>query len=519
MTRELPLGVQDFPTLVQEGQAYVDKTEVLYRLVSGHRAAFLSRPRRFGKSLAVSTLAALFRGKRELFDGLWIAGSDYAWKSYPVISLDLSGLRDDSPEILNDSLVEYLAFLSYELGVTPPRTESPGHVLRVLVRELAKKEKVVVLVDEYDSPLVSHLENAELTQGNRLVLQKLFAILKTLQGDLRFVFLTGVSRFSKVSLFSGLNSLTDLSLMPEFATLLGLTEKEIADKFQQEIANLAEQQGVGPEAILSQMRHWYNGYRFAQEDEVTKVYNPWSVLNYLQSGKLKNYWFSSATPTFAIKLLKERDFPVARFEKTVEAGDEIENNSDAESIDLTSLLFQTGYLTVDKYDAKTNTYCLKLPNEEVRRSLLGHLFRAFVETEQWQAKPFFRVLRQALTAGDLDRFFEKFNEVLAGVPYHLHQATEAYYHSLLYLCIRMLGFDVDAEVTTSSGRIDMIVRANSTLYIFEFKIDSSAKKAIRQIKENGYVERFKAEEGDIVLVGANFSSKTRLIEDWQQIKM
>jgi Predicted AAA-ATPase/PD-(D/E)XK nuclease superfamily len=517
MKKKLPVGVQDFPSLIKDGQAYVDKTELIYRLLHENRFYFLSRPRRFGKSLLVSTLATLFRGERDLFEGTWIAGSDYDWPVHPVLKLDFSILDGRSPEQLGDSLNRLLIREAAALGIKVAAQPRPAETLTEIVTQLSKTIPVVVLVDEYDSPLVDALTNPQLLQANRTEMQAFFKVFKTLQGQLRFLFLTGVSRFSKVSLFSGLNSLSDLSLRSDYNALLGLTEAEIINNFDSHIVDLAQKQNISTDALVTTMRRWYNGYLFAQANHTERVYNPWSLFNYLQTGQLKNYWFSSATPAFAIRLIRERNFPLANFEHPIEAGDEIEENYDPESVDLVSLLFQTGYLTIDRYESKTHTYFLRPPNEEVNRSLLTHLFRAFVQPEQWEVKPFLRQLRQALLDNNLHLFFECFNQLLADVPHQIHQPSESYYHSLLYLTVRMLGFDVDAEVSTSRGRIDMVVTTDPTLYLFEFKIDSSAKRALKQIRDNGYADRFASQDKPVTLVGASFSTKSRTIDDWQEV--
>jgi Predicted AAA-ATPase len=311
----------------------VDKTELIHRLINDEMYYFLSRPRRFGKSLLVSTLAALFRGERELFEGTWIADSDYKFPKHPVIHLDFSLVDVQSPEGLTSSLLRLLSDTMEELGVQVEVRSRPSEALVALVRALSKKQKVVLLIDEYDRPLVRHVDSRERMDSNRQVLHDFFVALKTLQADLRFVLLTGVSRFSKVSLFSGLNSLTDISLDERYATLIGLTEGEIQDQFGERVRELAGENGI------DDLRRWYNGYRFARSSTAGRVYNPWSVFNFLRQGLFENYWFESATPTFAIKLMRKQQFPLTSFEKGVRVGPEIEQNFDVDGLPVVALLF------------------------------------------------------------------------------------------------------------------------------------------------------------------------------------
>jgi Predicted AAA-ATPase/PD-(D/E)XK nuclease superfamily len=517
--KKLPVGKQDFSALMEGGFVYIDKTELIHQfLKEGAVYCFLARPRRFGKSLLVSLLQSLFRGERHLFEETWIGQSDYDWPKHPVLRLDFSRLASTFSEDLLPSLNRYLRDVARPLGVDLELRPNPGETLALLVEKLSGRNKVVILIDEYDRPIVKHMADPELMAANREALQDFFAVIKSLEDQLRFVFITGVSKFSKVSLFSGMNNLRDISLHPAYATLTGLTEQEIGHFFSDHVAKRAEERGETPTQLLEQMRFWYNGYRFARTADATKVFNPWSVISCLDSGEVENFWFTSGTPQFAIQLIREQGIPLVDFERGINAGQQIEANFDVDSLDVVSLLFQTGYLTIDEYDANTKTYRLTLPNEEVRRSLFEHLFHAISEQPPWKEQQRFLALRQDVLAGDIDRFFKRFNELLASIPYPIHIAEEKYYHSLIYLALRILGFDAGAEVMTNDGRIDMIVSTPGSVFIFEFKINGSARKALKQIKETDYPARYRGEGKALVLVGANFSSKSRSIDDWQVAK-
>lgn len=366
---KFPVGVQDFPLMRREGFVYIDKTEWIYHMMTNGVAYFLARPRRFGKSLLVSTLESLFKGERELFNGLWIDGSDYPWREYPVIRLDLSKAVSSTPEALSTSLQELLQENANKYEISGFQRPYPSFSLSALVIELAKKKgPVVILIDEYDKPLIHQLANMELVAQNREILSEFYTTIKALSQYLHRIFITGVSKFSKVSLFSGMNNLIDISLKSEYATLLGLTENEIGCYFQDTLDLIAQKRQEPLEKIREKMKFWYNGYSFSRHKKGERVYNPLSVMEFLQSGEFDNYWFTTATPTFAVKLIKKNNYFIPNLEKGIIVGKEIEASHESDIIDLPTLLFQTGYLTIDSYDKNSWTYFLKFPNEEVRRS-------------------------------------------------------------------------------------------------------------------------------------------------------
>lgn len=512
---KLPTGIQHFPTLIQEGYTYVDKTRYLYNIIQERPGCFLARPRRFGKSLFVSALEALFQGKRDLFKGLWIDSSDYSWPVHPIIRLDMSAASSENPEVLAESLKKTLSRIAAQYGIEGIDSELVKSMFDALLEELHKRfGPVVILVDEYDHPIVRYIDEPEKAGANSDFLNSFYANMKAQERYLRFIFVTGVSQFSKVSLFSGLNNLNQLSFREDCADLLGLTEKEIKTYFEANIRHWATKRGETEGEVLSILKTWYNGYAFTQFKAPPKVYNPISVLNFLKSGVVKDYWFETGTPTMAIKLAQKRNFSLLRFENDIPAGDELEKTHDIVSMGVPTLLYQTGYLTIRQFDEKTQTYLLNFPNEEVRRSFLNNLLPLFSKSSPSDIQDIYYHLAKHLENHDYQKFFDVFNVFLDSVPHYIHKEVEAYYHSLLYLFLKVLGFKVGAEVPTSRGRMDMLLMTESDIFVFEFKIDRTAQEALNQILERAYHTQFKLDKRPITLIGANFDTKLRKLTDW-----
>lgn len=505
--RYYPIGIQYFPTIIKCGFIYVDKTDLLYKMIMSGRVNFLSRPRRFGKSLLVSTLESIFKGEKELFNGLWIHSSDYEWITYPVISLDFSTLISDSyPDIVR-TLQNQLEQIAKSYQIDPVIKETPSETLIELVTKLAKNGEVVILIDEYDKPILDQLTNPKLSLQIRNLFKVFYSTLKALGRYLRFTFLTGVTKFTQVSLFSGMNNPEDLSFNPEYSTLLGFTEDELDKYFSKEIASLAESREL--------IRQWYNGYRFSSKPEISTVYNPISMMNYLKSKRMANYWFGTATPTFAYQLIRQQNYQIPDFQKGILVGDSIEMNHDQDSLDLVTLLYQTGYLTIKNYDSQTRRYLLDFPNVEVRRSFFEHLFLYFSNIKEYQLSEHLATMEKSLIDNNLESFFSEFNQLLAAIPYTIHVAQEAYYHSLLYLVLKLLQFNVHAEVMTATGRLDLIVTLKYRILIFEFKFDQTAEIALRQIEELKYYLPYVNSEVTLTLVGANFDRNLRQVNEWK----
>jgi hypothetical protein len=511
---ELPTRQHHFPKLIRGGYTYVDKTRHLYHLIKIKPGCFLARPRRFGKSLLVSTLEALFQGKKELFKGLWIETSDYDWKEHPIIRLDMSGTNARNPDELAIALQNKLLAIAKVYGIENIEKQLLSSTFEALIAEMFRRYgEVVILVDEYDYPIVHNTENSELSEGYRKFLQEFYANMKSQEQYLRFIFVTGVSHFTKVSLFSGLNNLKMISFKEEYADLLGLTEEEIKHYFSQNILAVANKRRESEADILLLLKKWYNGYLYTKSPHVPRVYNPISVFSFLEEGTLDNYWFSTGTPTLAITLAKKYDFSLVDLENDISIGKELEDTYDVGAISVPVLLYQTGYLTIRRFDPQTYTYFLNFPNEEVRRSFLEYLIRAF-STNPSEIQGIYYNLAQYLKKHDFNRFFETFNIFLASIPHYIHEGVEAYYHSLLYLFLKTLGFKVNAEVSTSRGRMDMLLETQTDIYVFEFKINKTAEEAMSQIEVRAYHTQFKLDKRPITLIGANFDTKSKKLNDW-----
>ena len=413
MLKRLPVGLQTFRKLREGDYLYVDKTELIYRLITTGEVYFLSRPRRFGKSLLVSTLEEIFSGHRELFKGLWIYDADYDWEEHPVLRLNLDLERVRSVEELEEFLVSYLGEIGWEMEIEV-KPSAPQRMLRQLIKGLARRKRVVVLVDEYDKPLIDNLENLEEAKRIREVLKGFYTVLKAMDEHLRFVLLTGVSKFSKAGVFSGLNNLNDITLHRRYATLLGITQEELEEYFDEHIGAFAADVGLGREELLARIREWYDGFCFAPN--APRVYNPHSLLMLFDTHRFANYWFETGTPTFLIKLLRERSLGLREIEDALL--EEIEFSSyDIEALAVYPLLIQTGYLTIKGYDEGEQVYRLSYPNREVEVAFTKRLLEEFVGVEWEDWRLYSERMVKALAEGDMEGFFEVLDIFYGWIPY------------------------------------------------------------------------------------------------------
>ena len=512
MLKPLPIGIQTFSKIIEGGYLYVDKTPDIYRLITGGEVYFLSRPRRFGKSLLLSTLEAIFEGRRELFEGLWIAGSDYGWEEHPVLHVDFSMLRVADAEGLERRLAEHLEMLAADYGVSLPAGDYQRH-LQDLIRQLAARNRVVVLIDEYDKPIIDNIENVAEAQRIREVLKGFYTILKGMDRYLRFVFLTGVSKFSKVGVFSGLNNLNDITLDNRYAALLGITQEEMERDFQDYVALFAENAGIPAAQLVADIRRWYDGFCFSKS--CTPVYNPFSLLLLLDAQDFRNYWFETGTPTFLIKLLQERGYDVRELDDL--RVDELTFSSyEVDNLKPVALLFQTGYLTIKGYDAESRLYRLSYPNYEVENAFLRYLLDAFSAAENGMIGGYLWRLSDALRAGDFAQFFEVLEVFFAGIPYDIQIRQERYYQTIFYLIFKLMGLQVQVETRTRRGRIDAVVEMAEGVYIFEFKLagGGSAQDALAQIVERGYAAPYRGAGKPVYAIGAVFGLTEGGVIDW-----
>jgi len=501
-TKKLPLDVSTFRTLVQENYLCVDKTENLYKNILKDRYFFLARPRHFGKSLLISTLEEMYAGNSTLFKDCWIGTSDYAWPRHPVVSLNFSKLDSTSPERLERSLEIVLDTIAQKHSINLSRYLSPGLKLDALISQLSKQNSVVVLIDEYDYPLLNNVNNLTVAEGIRNVLKNFFFFFLSLDAHLRAIFVTGVSKFSKTSIFSGLNNLNDLTIDPVAATMCGYTESEIDRYFAPYLKELASAEGKSVEDIRPLLRTWYNGYRFSEEP--VKVYNPYSILYTLKKKKFNNYWFETGTPSFLVsKLAQETD----RLEDIEDAA--LTSNSlgtfDIGTMPLITLLFQKGYLTIQDYNRTSDTYKLGYPNTEVRESFTLHLFAAFAKTDIPTIERVTPRIKHALNNGHIDQFCNYLQVLFAHIPYQLHIAQEKYYHSLFQLLGLLIGYPTDSEISTDKGRIDVVLSSENHIYIIEIKLGSDPAIELKQIEQRTYYEKYLLQGKKIILVGLAFN--------------
>lgn len=518
MLKKIPIDVSSFDILRNNNYVYVDKTYEIFDLISGGRYYFLSRPRRFGKSLLISTLKQLLLGKRELFKGLWIeTNTTYDWISYPVIHLDFSVLPIENGQTLKNGLNWLLDRMAESVGHSMANTSEPSLKLIDFVQFLSRSNPVVILIDEYDSPIVNNLQNQKIAEENHLVLRNFYNTLKGLDSYLKFVLITGVTKYSKTSLFSGLNNLNDLSFDQRAASLLGYTKEEIKQYFFLYLEQFGLKEGKTVNEILDRLEFWYDGYRFSEKP--VYVFNPFSVLYCLQKLEFSNFWFESGTPSFLIELLKKRGEGLEDI-KEIELSSSALGPFDIGEEALIPILFQTGYLSIysceKSSDSTTKLFKLRYPNHEVSESFKRYLLAAHTRGTYRESEMRLAELASSLKSNKIDEFFKNLRSLLAQIPYHLHIGEEKYYHSLFQLIASLLHLDAQSEVATHKGRIDMVFFTKTHIYLFEIKLNSTPEAALRQIEELKYYEKFLSSKKRVTLVGVSFNTqKDKLSLDYQ----
>ncbi len=516
--KKLPVDVHDFHNMITGDHVYVDKTQYIHKMATEGTYYFLSRPRRFGKTLLVSTLEHLFKGDKQLFKGLWIDNSDWDWQPHPVLRIDMSEISAYSPEALRQALVDTISLLGKQEGIAFESSLLRNRFAELIFGMFEKyQQRVAILIDEYDQPLISHLgkgeEALEIAKKNRDVLREFYGVLKggNVGKALRFVFLTGISKFARVSIFSELNNLRDLTMHPAYAGLLGYTQAELEQNFSAYFPKLSKDVEDTEPELLHKLKTWYNGYRFTIEDVL--VYNPFSILNVFDKGIFQNYWFDTATPAFLVNLITEKKYPIPDIEN-LQLTEMSFSTYDLDRLDLEPLLFQTGYITIRGFDGVR--YQLGYPNQEVKNAFLSYLYKSLVEIPRTTIKEQYILLHEFLAHEKLEQFIETANAILAAIPYeHIRDQDEHYYHTVFYLMLSASGVLVHTEPLTSIGRIDMEVHFLDKVYIVELKCNQSAEQAIAQIKEKKYFEKHLHGRKKIILLGINFSTEERRITEWQ----
>lgn len=509
--QRLPIGEQFFRNLREENRVYVDKTRQIYDLLNIGKFVFLSRPRRFGKSLLTTTLQELFRGNKALFQGLWIEDK-IDWQPRPVILLNFNDLNylEKSLAVALDEYMDRLA-TDHGLVLTAPDYKTK---FQELITRLSQQEKVVLLVDEYDKAITDLLENDEKVKDHVATLKNFYSVLKSTAAEhLHFVFLTGVSKYGKISIFSDLNNLLDITLDPRFATLLGYTQAELEHYFADRLDQLAQRYTMSRPDMLALIVHWYNGYSW---DGVNRVYVPFSTLVFLEQQIFANHWFATATPSFLIKLLRKRQIPAYEVDE-LSADSKLLDSADVNNINVHALLFQTGYLTIKStwLGPTGQNYDLGYPNYEVAQAFQHHLLSDYLGApfEQMSTSILNR-LQKALRSQNVEGFINVLKAVFASIPHTLFLTQEAYYHSLIYLLVKVLGFTIHAEPLTNLGRIDAVLELPEAIYILEFKM-STAQIALEQIRNKQYDLPYRHQGKPIILIGIAFDPAIHNIADWK----
>ena len=532
--RKLPIGVQSFKVLRNDRYLYVDKTAYIAQLVASSRVYFLSRPRRFGKSLFLSTLSAYFLGKKELFKGLYLEKAEEeqailenraAWQEYPVLYLDFNIGKYTDEGALNERLHVMLSETESSYGISTSKEVQPFFASRFekLLKSVFQQtgKQVVILVDEYDKPLLQTMGvNEALNEDYRNTLKAFYSVIKTCDEYIRFAFLTGVTKFSKISIFSDLNNLRDISLEKHYAGISGITQTELETNFQPEIQVLADEQDLTYQETLTALQQWYEGYCFAPAGE--GMYNPFSLLNAFAKERFGSYWFETGTPTFLVNFLKEAHYFVPDLDGNVELDESGLQTYRAVAQDALPILFQSGYLTIKGYIKEARLYRLGFPNDEVRYGFLENLLPAYSDVPFGDTgKSVWRFVED-IRKGKVDSFMERMQSIIAGISYDNFsnkelKLREQNYQTAVYLIFKLMGQFVQTEVHCSTGRADCVVQTTDSIYIFEFKLsgNGSAEDALEQIKENAYTAQYKTSGKKIVLIGAGFDEATRTIRDWK----
>jgi len=491
----------------------VDKTERMFEMVKNRTLVFLSRPRRFGKTLLVSTLQHYFQGEKELFKGLKIYDLEKNWTKHPVIRLDMSSVKDDNIQQLPISIGMILSDYEKEYGIVPVDGASCGARFCQLIKTAYRVtgQKVVVLIDEYDSPLLNHLHDGMLPEFKE-ILQNIYQQIKVCEDFEKFVFLTGITRFSQVSIFSTLNNLRNISMDDEFSDICGFSKEEVLDNFKEDIDRLAEKFNCDFDTMVEKLKYMYDGYHFSGDSK--DMFNPISLLTCFETKKLKNYWFETATPTFIINHLRRFNVDIRNLDKVDLMEDQFYVSPDV-SQSLCPLLYQSGYLTIKDYYEEYEMYTLGYPNQEVRVSMAKSMMDSWVGYDSGESRNYMMKFYFAIKRGDFDEGLSILKDFFLQIPNVLNNKDEKHFQTIIYVLFTWLGFYNRVEVNTSVGRIDCVLFSEKYIFVIEFKVDQSAQIAMDQINQRGYVDKFKSDGRQIVKVGINMSSQLRTISEWK----
>ena len=510
-----PIGIQNFEKIRKGGYFYIDKTALVYQLVKTGSYYFLSRPRRFGKSLLISTLEAYFQGKRELFEGLAMEKLEKDWVKYPVLHLDLNTEKYDTPESLenklNGALVEWEKIYGEE-----PSDKSLAMRFEGIIRRACQQEgqSVVILVDEYDKPMLQAIGDDVLQKSFRNTLKAFYGALKSQDGCIKFALLTGVTKFGKVSVFSDLNNLNDISMWNKYIDICGVSEQELYDNLDAELHEFANVQGVTYEEICARLKEMYDGYHFTHNSK--GMYNPFSLLLAFDRNEFKSYWFETGTPTYLVELLKKHHYDLHRMAHE-ETTAEVLNSIDSTSDNPIPVIYQSGYLTIKDYDKEFGNYLLLFPNDEVRYGFINFLVPFYTSMTNSDQGFYIGKFVQELRAGDYNAFLTRLQAFFADFPYQLNAKTERHYQVVFYLVFKLMGQFTQAEVESATGRADAVVKTPKYIYVFEFKLNGTAEEALQQIEDKGYLIPYQADGREVIKLGVEFSAEERNISRWLNV--
>lgn len=507
-----PIGIQNFEKIRKDGYFYIDKTALIYQLVKTGSYYFLSRPRRFGKSLLLSTLEAYFQGKKELFDGLAMEKLEKDWIKYPILHLDLNAEKYTAPEALDQVLESALRGWEALYGAQDYERTFASRFQGIIQRACDKTgQRVVVLVDEYDKPMLQAIGNDELQKSYRETLKAFYGALKSKDGCIKFGMLTGVTKFGKVSVFSDLNNLDDISMRNQYIDICGINEQELHDNLEDELHRLASAQGMTYDEICAKLQEYYDGYHFTHNS--IGMYNPFSLLNTFKYNEFGSYWFETGTPTYLVELLKKHHYDLRRMahEETTAT---VLNSIDSTSDNPIPVIYQSGYLTIKGYDQRFGIYRLGFPNREVEEGFINFLLPFYANTNAVESQFEIQKFVREVESGDYDSFFRRLQSFFADTPYELVRDLELHYQNVLFIVFKLVGFYVKAEYHTSAGRIDLLLQTDKFIYVMEFKLDGTAEEALLQINEKHYAQPFENDDRKLFKIGVNFSAEMRNIEKW-----
>ena len=507
-----PIGIQNFEKIRKDGYFYIDKTAWVYQLAKTGSYYFLSRPRRFGKSLLISTLEAYFQGKKELFKGLAIEKLEKDWTEHPILHLDLNIERYDTPESLGNILEKNLSEWEKLYGADVSERTYSLRFAGIIKRACEQTgQRVVILVDEYDKPLLQAIGNKELQSAYRNTLKPFYGVLKTMDGYIQFAMLTGVTKFGKVSVFSDLNNLIDISMDARYVALCGITGKEIQDNFEEDLHELAEAQKMTYEEAKAELKACYDGYHFVEDSE--GIYNPFSLLNTFFKMKFGSYWFETGTPTYLVELLRRYHYDLERMANE-ETNSDVLNSiyGDEQPI---PVIFQSGYLTIKGYDKRFDLYRLGFPNKEVEEGFIKFLMPFYTRFNKIEVPFEIQQFTREIEMGQPDAFFRRLRSFFADTPYEVATDLERHYQNVLFIVFKLVGFYTETEYRTAEGRVDLVVKTSDYIYVMEFKFDGTAEEALKQIEEKKYTAPFLNDSRQLIKIGINFSSKTRNIDSWK----